>query len=205
MLILPISSIQLWYYKGNYFTLCMPWRDMVWVELWLHFLNQSTRWRSVVGFILQLLYFWVNRPWCPLNRKLGGPQRTSGYFGEGQNLLPCQETKPRLPHSLETTLTVQSHLPFIAVYSMHVRKHCYIFYSYDSSIRHLRLLGVSISFGLSHPKKHAASGSGSFGKDRKVPFKLGLSETAFLKQRATDITYVPLYMHLHSVFRWKVL
>jgi hypothetical protein len=150
MLILPISSIQLWYYKGNYFTLCMPWRDMVWVELWLHFLNHSTRWRWIVGFILQPLYFWVNRPWCPLNRKLGGPQRTSGSFGEGQNLLPCQETKPRLPHSLETTLTVLSHLPltvlshltltvlshltltvlshltFIALYSIQVKKHCCI-------------------------------------------------------------------------------
>jgi hypothetical protein len=34
---------------------------------------------------------------------------------------------------------------------------------------------------------------------------VGLSERAFLKHRATDITNVPLYMHLQSVFRWRVL
>jgi len=61
----------------------------------------------------------------------------------------------------------------------------------------------------SKKKKKTISKRGSFstliGKDREVPSKLGLSERAFLQQRATDISYVPLYMHLQSVFRWKVL
>jgi hypothetical protein len=64
---------------------------------------------------------------------------------------------------------------------------------------------VNFIWPLTSKKEFAVSGSGSFGKDREVSFKLGLSETAFLKQRATDITYVPLHMHLQSVFRWKVL
>jgi len=56
----------------------------------------------------------------------------------------------------------------------------------------------------SHIKKeHAVSDNGSFSiliaKEREVSSKLGLSERAFLKQRATAITYVPLYMHQQSV------
>jgi len=68
---------------------------------------------------------------------------------------------------------------------------------------------VNFIWPVTSKKEHAVSDSGSFstliGKDREVPSKLGLPESAFLQQRATDITYVPLYMHLQFVFRWKVL
>jgi hypothetical protein len=52
------------------------------------FLNLSTRCRWLVNFMSQLLPpNCPEKPWCPLNRRLGGCQRWAGWFGRGAYLL----------------------------------------------------------------------------------------------------------------------
>jgi len=44
----------------------------------------------MVSFTPWLLYPW-ERPWYPLDRRLGGPQSWSGGGGEEKSPCPCQE------------------------------------------------------------------------------------------------------------------
>jgi hypothetical protein len=46
-----------------------------------------TEWRWVVCFVPKLLYLWGDHRWCPLNRRLGGPQSWCEHFGEYKHLL----------------------------------------------------------------------------------------------------------------------
>jgi len=53
---------------------------------------------SAIIFTKQSLYFQEEKPWYPLKRRLGGPQRQCGYFGgESKSLAPCQTFNPGLP------------------------------------------------------------------------------------------------------------
>jgi hypothetical protein len=49
-------------------------------------LDLGTRWSWVVSFTPRPLYPRTNRPWYPLERRLGGPQSQSGCYGEEKNL-----------------------------------------------------------------------------------------------------------------------
>jgi hypothetical protein len=52
-------------------------------------LDLGTRWRRVVNFTLRPLYPQRKRPWCPLDRRLGGLQSRSGRGGgEEKNSQP---------------------------------------------------------------------------------------------------------------------
>jgi hypothetical protein len=53
-------------------------------------LNISTRWSTVDRFVLHLLYPQGKTPWCPLARRLDGPQRRekSPALVRNQTLVP---------------------------------------------------------------------------------------------------------------------
>jgi hypothetical protein len=57
-------------------------------------LDLGTRWRWVVGFTARPLYPQGKKPWCPLNRSLGGSQSRSGRGGEEKNSQPLLEIEP---------------------------------------------------------------------------------------------------------------
>jgi hypothetical protein len=59
-------------------------------------LNLCTRWRWVVSFTPRPLYLQGKGPWCPLDRRLGGPQSRSERGGEEKNSQPL----PGLEHFL---------------------------------------------------------------------------------------------------------
>lgn len=56
--------------------------------------NVGFMWRWMVGFMLQPLCLWGTIPWCPWNRRLGGPQSLFGCHGAEKNLLPLPGIKP---------------------------------------------------------------------------------------------------------------
>ena len=58
----------------------------------LHFLDPGTRWKCVVDFMPQPLY-WRNRPLYHLNRKFCATQTLPGHSEEQQTLLTLPETK----------------------------------------------------------------------------------------------------------------
>jgi hypothetical protein len=53
-----------------------------------HFLDLGTSWRQVVSFTPQPLYLWDKSPWCPLDRRLDGPQIRSREREEEKILDP---------------------------------------------------------------------------------------------------------------------
>jgi len=62
-------------------------------------LNHDTKWRCVVIFMPQPLCLQGGEnSWYLLYRRLGGPQRQSGHFGEKRNLLPLPGIKPCIAH-----------------------------------------------------------------------------------------------------------
>jgi hypothetical protein len=66
----------------------MPWRH---VREWRYsstILDLCTRWRWVVSFTLRPLYILGNNLWCPLDRRLCGPQSRSGRCAEENSLAP---------------------------------------------------------------------------------------------------------------------
>jgi hypothetical protein len=65
---------------------------------------------AVCSFMLQPIYPWEQNPRYPLNRKLGGPQRQSGRFGEEK--VKCL-WEPNLGSSV--VQRVQCHSPFWVV------------------------------------------------------------------------------------------
>ena len=70
-------------------------------------LNFEPRWRWVVNITPRLLQP-GKEPRYLLNRRLGGPQKRSGRFGEGQVLLPLPRFEPpdRPVHSLKKTTQI---------------------------------------------------------------------------------------------------
>jgi hypothetical protein len=61
-------------------------------------LNLGIRWRRVVIFTVQTLYW--EKPLYPFNRRLGGPQRKIGMFYEVNNFLLLLEFELRIVLSL---------------------------------------------------------------------------------------------------------
>jgi hypothetical protein len=57
-------------------------------------LDLGTRWRWVVSFTPLPLYTQGNSPWCPLHRRLDGPQSRSGRGGEEKNSQPPSGIEP---------------------------------------------------------------------------------------------------------------
>jgi hypothetical protein len=55
----------------------------------------GTKWRWVVSFTPWLLYPRGKSPRHPLDRRLGGPQNSSGRYGEEECFLPLTEIEPR--------------------------------------------------------------------------------------------------------------
>jgi hypothetical protein len=71
-------------------------------------LNLSTKWRRVVSFTPRPLYSLEKSPWCPLDRRLGGPKSRSGRGGEEKisHYCPCRELNPcRQAHTLVSILS----------------------------------------------------------------------------------------------------
>jgi hypothetical protein len=62
-----------------------------------HFIDLGTSWRWVVSFTSRPLYPLEKGPWYPLDKRLGGPQGQSGWFGEEKILDP---TRTRTPTSV---------------------------------------------------------------------------------------------------------
>jgi hypothetical protein len=54
----------------------------------LRFLGLGTRWKRVVSFTPREFYPYVKSPWCPLERRMVGPQIRSGRGGEEKNPQP---------------------------------------------------------------------------------------------------------------------
>jgi hypothetical protein len=54
-------------------------------------LTFDTRRGWVVSFMPQVLYTWGNHPQYPLDRRLSGPQSTSGCYGEEKNLVSVRK------------------------------------------------------------------------------------------------------------------
>jgi hypothetical protein len=74
----------------------MPWRC---VGKWTYIstiLNLDTRCSWVASFTLLPLDSRSNSTRCPLDRRLGGPQNWSRYYGEGKNFLAFPGIEPRL-------------------------------------------------------------------------------------------------------------
>jgi len=42
----------------------------------------------------------------PTNRRLGGPQKNSGYFGKEKNLVPCQQSNHNFSSAKSLSLTI---------------------------------------------------------------------------------------------------
>jgi hypothetical protein len=57
-------------------------------------LDLGARWRYVVSLTHWPLYPQGKSPWCPLGRRLGGPQGRSGRGGEEQNSQPLPGLEP---------------------------------------------------------------------------------------------------------------
>lgn len=57
--------------------------------------NLDTTWRLMVNFTIQLLYSLGEKPWCPLNRRLGELQSHFWLPGEEENLLPLPGLEAR--------------------------------------------------------------------------------------------------------------
>jgi hypothetical protein len=57
-------------------------------------LHLGTRWRWVVSFTPLPLYPQGKSPWCPLDRRLGGPQSRSGHGREEKNSQPLPGLEP---------------------------------------------------------------------------------------------------------------
>jgi hypothetical protein len=57
-------------------------------------LDLGTRWRQVISFTLRPLYPQRKSLWCPLDRRLGGPQSRSGRGGKEKNSQPLPELEP---------------------------------------------------------------------------------------------------------------
>jgi hypothetical protein len=55
----------------------------------------GTRQRSVVSFTLRPLYYPGKNPLSPFDRRLDGPQKRFGRYGEEKNLLLLPGIKPR--------------------------------------------------------------------------------------------------------------
>jgi hypothetical protein len=62
-----------------------------------HILDICTRLRWVVSFTPRPLYSQGKGPWCPLDKRLGGPQSRSGRGGKKKNSQPRRESNPRTP------------------------------------------------------------------------------------------------------------
>jgi hypothetical protein len=75
----------------------MPWRHMGEWRYISTILDPSTRRRWVVSFTHWLLYPWGSSPQYPLDRRLGGPQSWSGFYGEEKNLAPVGNYIPAVP------------------------------------------------------------------------------------------------------------
>jgi len=73
--------------------------------------NVGFMWKWMVGFTLQPLYLWGTIPWCPRNRRLGGPQSQFGCHGVEKNLLPLPGIEP-LFLSCPTRSVVPSYCTF---------------------------------------------------------------------------------------------
>jgi hypothetical protein len=58
------------------------------------FFDLGTRCRRVVNFTPRPLYPQGNRPWYPLDRRLGGPQSRSGHGGEEKDSQPLPGIEP---------------------------------------------------------------------------------------------------------------
>jgi hypothetical protein len=70
-------------------------------------LDLSNRWRRMVSFTPRSLYPQVNRPWYPLDRRLGGPQSRSGCGGENKNSKPLQELEPPINQPIAQRYTIE--------------------------------------------------------------------------------------------------
>jgi hypothetical protein len=57
-------------------------------------LDLGTRWRCVISFMPQLLYYQGKSPWYPMDRRLGKPQNWSGHSGEEKNSQPLLGLEP---------------------------------------------------------------------------------------------------------------
>jgi hypothetical protein len=71
------------------------------------FLDLGTRWRWVVSFMPQPLYFQGKSPWYPLGRRLGGPQSRSGRGGEEKNSQPLPGLEPPIIQSVEQSYNTE--------------------------------------------------------------------------------------------------
>jgi hypothetical protein len=60
----------------------------------------GTRWRRVVSFTPLPLYSKGKSPWCPFDRRLGGPQSRSGRVGEEKNSQLLPELEPKIIQSV---------------------------------------------------------------------------------------------------------
>jgi len=71
--------------------------------------NLVTRWRWVVSFMLCLLWPWGQRPWYPLNMRLGGPQSWSGP--SKVSIVPCT-------HCAHDNLICRINWEFLLIYQI---------------------------------------------------------------------------------------
>jgi hypothetical protein len=73
-----------------------PWRRVTDLRYSSIILGLCSRWRSVASFISRPLHPRGKNPRYLLDRRLGGPQCLSGYYGEEKNLSPLPEIEPWL-------------------------------------------------------------------------------------------------------------
>jgi len=68
-------------------------------------LDLSTRWIWVVSFTIRPLYPQGKSSWCPLDKRLGGPQNRRGRGGEEKNSQPPPGLKPPIIQRFITELS----------------------------------------------------------------------------------------------------
>jgi hypothetical protein len=59
-------------------------------------LDLGTRWRWVISFTSLPIYPQGKSSWCPLDRRLGGPQCRSGLSGVEKNSSLCWDSNPQI-------------------------------------------------------------------------------------------------------------